>query len=176
MKLRGQDPTTIYAFALGRTNGARICGQQALSVTNTSTRFHTEGVDWEPNTIAFSWTVRSSPKRQRPPAWTHPCGDATIPALAGNDTILGGIGKLTFIEGGRANDTLGSGPVEFDISDGFSGGNLSIHNFVPGLDTTELFNYAPYGSTDAVEHETFSGGAADIVLWKHPYRVPRRHE
>jgi beta-glucanase (GH16 family) len=52
-EVKGQDPTTIYSSALGSTNGAWIGDQQALSVADVSTGFHTYGVDWEPTAITF---------------------------------------------------------------------------------------------------------------------------
>lgn len=45
--------TTIYSTVHGSTNGTWGADSQALASPNTSTGFHTFGVDWEPTTTTF---------------------------------------------------------------------------------------------------------------------------
>ncbi len=49
----GNDPNTIYATTHGSTAGNWNTDFQTLNVANTSTGFHTYGVDWEPKTVTF---------------------------------------------------------------------------------------------------------------------------
>jgi beta-glucanase (GH16 family) len=49
----GSSPSTIYATVHGATNGVWGANSQAFQVANTSTGFHTYGVDWEPTTTTY---------------------------------------------------------------------------------------------------------------------------
>jgi beta-glucanase (GH16 family) len=49
----GNAPTTLYATTHGETGPNWVVNCQALQVANTSTGFHTYGVDWEPKTTTF---------------------------------------------------------------------------------------------------------------------------
>ncbi len=49
----GNDPSTIYSTTHGATNGQWGSDFQTLHVADTSTGFHTYGVNWEPKTITF---------------------------------------------------------------------------------------------------------------------------
>ena len=49
----GNAPSTIYSTVHGTTNGVWASDSQAFQVANTSTGFHTYGVDWEPTTTTF---------------------------------------------------------------------------------------------------------------------------
>ena len=50
----GSNPSKLYATTHGtNNNGSSGYESQALNVANTSTGFHTYGVDWEPNTVTF---------------------------------------------------------------------------------------------------------------------------
>ena len=48
-EMLGSSPSTIYSSTHGPTGGV----SQQLSVPDTSTAFHTYGVDWEPSTVTF---------------------------------------------------------------------------------------------------------------------------
>ncbi len=50
-EMLGSDPSTIFGSTHGSWYNNGI--SQAFSVANTSTAFHTYGVDWEPDTITF---------------------------------------------------------------------------------------------------------------------------
>jgi len=49
----GNAPSTIYSTTHGTTNGAWTVSSQAFQVANTSTGFHTYGVDWGPTTTTY---------------------------------------------------------------------------------------------------------------------------
>jgi beta-glucanase (GH16 family) len=49
----GDAPSTIYSTVHGATNGVWASDSQAFTVADTSTGFHTYGVDWEPTTTTY---------------------------------------------------------------------------------------------------------------------------
>ena len=49
----GSDPTTIYSTTHGETGPNWVVNFNPVHVANTSTAFHTYGVDWEPTTTTF---------------------------------------------------------------------------------------------------------------------------
>ncbi len=53
MEMLGSDPTKIYLSTHSGSSSAEVSNTQVATVANTSTGFHTYGVDWEPNTITW---------------------------------------------------------------------------------------------------------------------------
>ena len=49
----GSDPTTIYSTTHGETGDQWVVNFNPIHTVNTSTGFHTYGVDWEPTTTTF---------------------------------------------------------------------------------------------------------------------------
>ncbi len=49
----GNDPTTIYSTTHGETGNQWLVNFNTIHTVNTSTGFHTYGVDWEPTTTTF---------------------------------------------------------------------------------------------------------------------------
>ena len=49
----GNDPNTIYSTTHGETGPNWVVNFNPVHVANTTTAFHTYGVDWEPNTTTF---------------------------------------------------------------------------------------------------------------------------
>lgn len=49
----GGNPSTLYTATHTTVTGTNVAAQQVVSVANTSTDFHTYGVDWEPTTITY---------------------------------------------------------------------------------------------------------------------------
>lgn len=49
----GSNPSTLYAATHSTATGTNVAAQQAIAVADTSTDFHTYGVDWEPTTITY---------------------------------------------------------------------------------------------------------------------------
>jgi VCBS repeat-containing protein len=53
MEVLGSDPTKLYTTVHSYSTGSLVSTGAVTSVANTSTGFHTYGVDWEPNTITW---------------------------------------------------------------------------------------------------------------------------
>ena len=49
----GSDPTTVYSTTHGETGNQWLVNFNTVHTVNTSTGFHTYGVDWEPTTTTF---------------------------------------------------------------------------------------------------------------------------
>lgn len=127
-EVKGQDPTTIYASALGSTNGVWTGNQQALSVANASTGFHTYGVDWEPTAITFYVDGQEIAQAPTPASMNTPMFMLLDLAVGGNGSWSGPPNSSTVfpaqmkIDYVRAYATAATQDV---------GGNDAIPGFVP---------------------------------------------
>lgn len=80
---------------------------------------------------------------------------------SGNSNITGGSGSLDFIQGsGKSVITVGTGKEIIDMSSGLSTGDLTLKNFIPGLDIIQLSGYTGTG----VLSEKVVNGSTQIVL------------
>ena len=68
----GNSPTTLYSTTHGSTGGVWSSDAQALTVPNTSSGFHTYGVDWEPNTITFYMDGKAIASAPTPASMNQP--------------------------------------------------------------------------------------------------------
>ena len=53
LEVLGNDPSQVYATTHSMVNGVFVPNLQQINTANTSTGFHTYGIDWEPNTITW---------------------------------------------------------------------------------------------------------------------------
>ena len=83
----GNDPSTIYSTV--HDYQGPLSNLQVLSVPNSSTGFHTYGVDWEPNTITFYEDGKAIASAQTPASMQKPMYMLLNLAVGGNGSWPG---------------------------------------------------------------------------------------
>ena len=93
LETHGNNPDTLYVTAISSVLG--INDQTAVTVPNTSTGFHTYGVDWEPKTITFYFDGQAIASVPTPATMNTPMYALVNLAVGGPDSWGGGTDAST---------------------------------------------------------------------------------